>query len=30
LLRDGFDADRWSDEGGSVSGEAVAEWPTAH
>ena len=30
LARDGFDADRWSDEGGSVSGEAVAEWPTAH
>ena len=27
LARDGFDADRWSDEGGSVSGEAVAEWP---
>ena len=30
LARDGFDADRWSDEGGSVSGEAVAEWPAAH
>ena len=27
LARDGFDAERWSDEGGSVSGEAVAEWP---
>ncbi len=25
LARDGFDADRWSDEGGGVSGEAVAE-----
>jgi hypothetical protein len=30
LARDGFDADRWSDDGGSVSGEAVAEWPAAH
>jgi hypothetical protein len=33
LSRDGFDADRWSDEGGSVGGEAVAavaEWPAAH
>jgi hypothetical protein len=30
VARDGFDADRWSDEGGSVSGEAVAEWPAAH
>jgi hypothetical protein len=34
LALDGVDADRWSDEGGSVSarGEAVArvaEWPTA-
>jgi hypothetical protein len=25
LSRDGIDVDRWSDEGGSVSGEAVAE-----
>jgi hypothetical protein len=25
LARDGFDADRWSDEGGSVGGKAVAE-----
>lgn len=30
LARDGFDAERWSDEGSSVSGEAVAEWPAAH
>ena len=30
LARDGFDTDRWSDEGGSVSGEAVAEWPAAY
>lgn len=30
LARDGFDGERWSDEGGSVSGEAVAEWPAAH
>ena len=30
LARDGFDADRWSDDGGSVSGEAVAEWRAAH
>jgi hypothetical protein len=30
LARDGFDADRWSGEGGSVSCEAVAEWPAAH
>jgi hypothetical protein len=29
LARDGFDADRGSDEGGGVSGEAVAEWPAA-
>lgn len=29
MARDGFDADRWSDEGGSVSAEAVAEWPAA-
>jgi hypothetical protein len=29
LARDAFDAARWSDEGGSVSGEAVAEWPAA-
>jgi hypothetical protein len=29
LARDGFDVDRWSDEGGSVSTAAVAEWPTA-
>jgi hypothetical protein len=28
LAQDGFDADRWSDEGGSV--EVVAEWPAAH
>lgn len=27
--RDGFDADRWSDEGGNVSGPAVAERPVA-
>jgi hypothetical protein len=30
LARDGFDAERWSDEGGSVSGEAVADWLPAH
>ena len=30
LARDGVDADRWSDEGGSVSGEAAGEWPAAH
>lgn len=30
LARDDVDADLWSDEGGSVSGEAVAEWPVAH
>jgi hypothetical protein len=30
LARDGFDAARWSDEGGSVSAEAVAKWPAAH
>jgi hypothetical protein len=30
LARDGFDADRWSDEGGRVSAEAVAEQPAAH
>ena len=29
LGQDSFDADRWSDEGGRVSGEAVAEWPAA-
>jgi hypothetical protein len=29
LARDGFDADRWSDEVGCVSSEAVAEWPAA-
>ena len=28
--RDGFDAAFWSDKGGHVSGEAVAEWPAAH
>jgi hypothetical protein len=27
LARDRFVADRWSDEGGSASGAAVAEWP---
>jgi hypothetical protein len=30
LARDGLDADRWSDEGGSVVAEAVAAWPAAH
>jgi hypothetical protein len=30
LARDGFDVDRWSDEGGTVSAAAVAEWPAAH
>jgi hypothetical protein len=30
LARDDLDADRWSDEGGSVSVEAVAEWPAPH
>ena len=30
LARDGFDVDRWSDEGGSVSSEAVAEWSAGH
>ena len=30
LERDGFDEDRWSNEGGSVGGEAVAEWPAAY
>jgi hypothetical protein len=30
LARDGFDADRWSNEGGRVSGEAVGDWPAAH
>jgi hypothetical protein len=29
LAQDRFDTDRWADEGGSVSNEAVAEWPTA-
>jgi hypothetical protein len=29
LARDGFDADRCLDEGGHLSGEAVAEWPAA-
>jgi hypothetical protein len=29
LARDDFDPDRWSDEGGRVSAEAVAEWPAA-
>jgi hypothetical protein len=28
LTREGLDVDRWSDEGGSVSVEAV-EWPAA-
>jgi hypothetical protein len=28
--RDGFEADRWSDEGGSVIAEAIAAWPAAH
>lgn len=27
LARDDFDADRWSDEGGSVSSVALTEWP---
>jgi hypothetical protein len=27
LARDRLDADRWSDEGGSVTAQAVAEWP---
>jgi len=27
--RDGFDADRWSDEGGSVRAEAAVGWPAA-
>jgi hypothetical protein len=30
LARGCVDAERWSDEGGSVSGEAVSEWPAAH
>jgi hypothetical protein len=30
LARDGFDGERWSDDGGRVSGEAVAKWPAAH
>jgi len=30
LERDGSDADRWSNEGGSVGAEAVAEWPAAY
>jgi hypothetical protein len=30
LARDGFDADRSSGEGASVSGAAVAEWLPAH
>ena len=30
LARDALDADRWADEGGGVSDEAVAEWPAAH
>ena len=30
LARDGFEADRWLDEAGRVSGEAVARWPAAH
>jgi hypothetical protein len=29
LAHDAFDADRWSYEGGRVSGEATAEWPAA-
>jgi hypothetical protein len=29
LGRDALDADRWVDEGGSLSCEAVAEWPAA-
>jgi hypothetical protein len=27
--RDGLDIDRWSDEGGSISVQALAEWPAA-
>ena len=30
LERDGFDADGWSNEGRSVGGKAVAEWPAAY
>jgi hypothetical protein len=30
LERDGFDADRWSDEDRSVSREAVARWPAPY
>jgi hypothetical protein len=30
VARDGFAAERWSDDGSSVGGEAGAEWPAAH
>jgi hypothetical protein len=30
LAREAFDGDRWSNEGGGVGREAVAEWPAAH
>ena len=30
MARDRLDAERWSDEGGSISAEAVAAWPAAH
>src|SRR4051812_31625677 len=30
LRRDGLDAERWSDDGGCVSGESVAAWSAAH
>jgi hypothetical protein len=30
LARDSSDADRWSDDGGRVSTEAVAKWSSAH
>jgi len=30
LARSDFDANHWSADGRSVSGEAVAEWPVAH
>jgi hypothetical protein len=30
LVRDDVDAQRWSDEGGSVALEAPAEWPATH
>jgi uncharacterized protein YegP (UPF0339 family) len=30
VVRDDLDAERWLDEGGSFSSEAVTRWPAAH